>query len=135
MTFGDFNIEGDKFPHDDHLVITPIIGNNTVNRVLVDNGVSVDILLHDIFIRLSYNDSQLTPTDMSIYGFAGVEFPVEGIIKLSMTIGQKPRQATQMLDFVVVKAGSTCNAIMGRTGIHAFKAAPSSYLFLQKLRG
>ncbi|XP_074327659.1 uncharacterized protein LOC141665573 [Apium graveolens] len=69
MTFDDFDLEGVKFPHDDPLVITPIIGNNPVKRVLVDNGVSVDILLHDTFIRMGSNDSQLTPTDMPIYGF------------------------------------------------------------------
>ncbi|XP_074375272.1 uncharacterized protein LOC141717046 [Apium graveolens] len=127
MTFDDFDLEEVKFPHDDPLVITPIIGNSPVKRVLVDNGASVDILLYDTYIRMGYNDSQLTPTDMSIYGFAGVECPVEGIIKLPITIGQEPRQATQMLEFVVVKAGSTYNAIMGRTGIHTFKAVPSSY--------
>ncbi|KAL8104641.1 hypothetical protein AgCh_028751 [Apium graveolens] len=132
MSFDDFDLEGVKFPHDDPLVITPIIGNNPIRRVLVDNGALVDILLHDTFLRMGYNDSQLTPTDMPIYGFAGVECPVEGIIKLPKTIGQEPRQATQMLDFVVVKASSTYNAIMGRTGIHAFKAVPSSYHSVMK---
>ncbi|KAL8103383.1 hypothetical protein AgCh_027812 [Apium graveolens] len=39
----------------------------------------------------------------------------------------EPRQATQMLEFLVVKASSTYNAIMGRIGIHGFKAVPSSY--------
>ncbi|KAL8095305.1 hypothetical protein AgCh_036681 [Apium graveolens] len=33
---------------------------------------------------------------------------------------------------MVVKASSTYNAIMGRTGIHAFKAAPSSYHSVMK---
>ncbi|KAL8155150.1 hypothetical protein AgCh_000513 [Apium graveolens] len=127
MAFDDSDLEGVKFPHDDPLVITPIIGNSPVKRVLVDNGASVDILLHDTFLRMGYNDSQLTPTDMPIYGFVGVECPVKGIIKLPTTIGHEPRQATQMLDFVVVKASSTYNAIMGRTGIHAFNSVPSSY--------
>ncbi|KAL8088405.1 hypothetical protein AgCh_038254 [Apium graveolens] len=132
MSFDDSDLEGVKFPHDYPLVITPIIGNSPVRRVLVDNGALVDILLHDTFLRMGYNDSQLTPTDMPIYGFAGVEYPVEGIIKLPTTIGQEPRQATQMLNFVVVKASSTYNAIMGRTGIHAFKAVPSSYHSVMK---
>ncbi|KAL8134606.1 hypothetical protein AgCh_009579 [Apium graveolens] len=103
MAFDDSDLEGVKFPHEDPLVITPIIGNNLVKRVLVDNGVSVDILLHDTFLRMGYNDSQLTPTDMLIYGFAGVECPVEGIIKLPTTIG-----------------------------IHAFKAVPSNYHLVMK---
>ncbi|XP_074378433.1 uncharacterized protein LOC141719975 [Apium graveolens] len=127
MSFEDSDLEGVKFPHDDPLVITLIIGNSPVRRVLVDNGASVDILLHDTFLRMGYNDSQLTQIDMPIYGFAGVDCPVEGIIKLPTTIGQEPRQTTQMLDLVVVKASSTYNAIMGRTWIHAFKAVPSSY--------
>ncbi|XP_074336906.1 uncharacterized protein LOC141674079 [Apium graveolens] len=87
MVFDYFNLEGVKFPNDDPLVITTIIGNSPVKRVLVDNGASVDIVLYDTFIRMGYNDSQLTPTDMSIYGFAGVECPVEGIIKLPLTMG------------------------------------------------
>ncbi|KAL8134681.1 hypothetical protein AgCh_009636 [Apium graveolens] len=106
LAFDDSDLEGVKFPHDDPLVITPIIGNSPVKRVLVDNGASVDILLQDAFLRMGYNDSQLTPTDMPIYGFAGVECPVEGIIKLPTTIGTEPRQATQMLDFVVMESGA-----------------------------
>ncbi|XP_074374545.1 uncharacterized protein LOC141714952 [Apium graveolens] len=127
MAFDDSDLEGVKFPHDDPMVITPIIGNSPVKRVIVDNGALMDILHYDTFIRMEYNDSQLTPADMPIYGFAGVECPVEGIIKLPLTMGHEPRQASQMLNFMVVKAGSTYNAIMGRTGIHAFKIVPSSY--------
>ncbi|XP_074351399.1 uncharacterized protein LOC141690504 [Apium graveolens] len=112
VVFDDFDLEGFKFPHDDPLVITPIIGNNPMKRNLVDNGDLVDILIYDTFIRMGYND-QLIPTDMPIYGFAGVECPVEGIIKLPLRMGQEPRQFTQMLNFVVVKAGSTYNAFMG----------------------
>ncbi|XP_074342248.1 uncharacterized protein LOC141679728 [Apium graveolens] len=122
MVFDDFDLEGVRFPHDDPLVITPIIGNILVKRVLVNNGASVEILLYDTFIRMGYNDSQLTVTDMPIYGFAGFGCSVEGIIKLPLT-----RQATQMLNFVVVKVGSTYNATMGRTSIHAFKEVLSSY--------
>ncbi|KAL8088130.1 hypothetical protein AgCh_038050 [Apium graveolens] len=100
MAFDDSDLGGVKFPHDDPLVITPIIGNNPVKRVLVDN--------------------------------AGVECPVEGIIKLPTTIGYEPRQATQMLDFMVVKASSTYNAIMGRIGIHAFRVLPIENLDIRE---
>ncbi|XP_074323505.1 uncharacterized protein LOC141660420 [Apium graveolens] len=127
IAFDDFDLEGVKYSHDDPLVITPIIGNSPVKRVLVDNGASIDILLYNTFIRMGYNDSQLTLTDMLIYGFTGVECPVEGIIKLPLIMGQEPRQAMQMLSFVVVKAGSTYTTIPFMTGIHAFKAVPSSY--------
>ncbi|XP_074361915.1 uncharacterized protein LOC141702126 [Apium graveolens] len=127
ISFNDFDLEGVTFFHDDPLVITLTTGNNPVKRVLIENGASVDILLYDTFMRMGYTDSQLTPSDMPIYGFFGVECPVEGIIKLPLTMGQESSQATQILNFMVVKAGSTYNVNMGRTCIHAFMVVPSSY--------
>ncbi|XP_074375108.1 uncharacterized protein LOC141716827 [Apium graveolens] len=132
LEFGDLDLEGLKFPQDDPLVITPIIGNCHVVRVLVDNGASVDILFHDTFIRMGYNDSELTPYDAPIYGFNHVECKIEGAIQLPVTIGEEPREATQMLNFLVVKTASTYNAIMGRTGIHAFKVVLSTYHMVLK---
>ena len=43
---------------------------------------------------MGYNDSQLTPYDMLIYGFNGVKTKVEGIIQLPMTMGQDPYKVT-----------------------------------------
>ncbi|XP_074364572.1 uncharacterized protein LOC141705527 [Apium graveolens] len=132
LEFGDPGPEVWKFPQDDPLVITPIIRNYPVMRVLVDNGASVDILFYYIFIRMGYNDSQLTPSNAPIYGFNHVECKVEGAIQLPVTIWEEPREATQMLNFQVVKTASTYNAIMGITGIHAFKAVPSTYHMVLK---
>ncbi|XP_074351460.1 uncharacterized protein LOC141690572 [Apium graveolens] len=132
LEFGDPDLEGLKFPQDDPLVITSIIGNCPIMRVLVDNGASVDILFHDKFIRIRYNGSQLTPSNAPIYGFNHMECKVEGAIQLLVTIGEEPREATQMLNFQVVKAASTYNTIMGRTGIHAFKAVSSTYHMVLK---
>ncbi|XP_074377936.1 uncharacterized protein LOC141719454 [Apium graveolens] len=113
LKFGDPDLEGLKFPQDDPLVITHIIGNCPVMRVLVDNGASMDILYHDTFIRMGYNNSQLTPSNAPIYGFNHIECKVEGEIQLPVTIREEPREAMQMLNFQVVKATSTYNAIMG----------------------
>ncbi|XP_074342421.1 uncharacterized protein LOC141679970 [Apium graveolens] len=97
LEFGDPNLEGLKFPQDDPLVITPIIGNFPVIKVLVDNGVFVDIQFHDTFIRIGYNDSQLTPSDAPIYGFNHVECEVEGAIQLPINVREEPMEATDVL--------------------------------------
>ncbi|XP_074342159.1 uncharacterized protein LOC141679596 [Apium graveolens] len=101
-------------------------------RVLVDNEASVDILFHDTFIRMGYNDFKLTPSIAPIYGFNHVECKVEGEIQLLVTIEEEPREATQMLNFQVVKSASTYNTIMGRKGIQAFKFVPSTYHMVLK---
>ena len=67
-SFNDNDLDGIKFPHDDPLVIIWVISNSSMKRVLVDIGALVDILFHEGFIRKGYNDSQLTPSDMHVYG-------------------------------------------------------------------
>ncbi|XP_074323392.1 uncharacterized protein LOC141660314 [Apium graveolens] len=132
LEFGDPDLECLKFSQDDPLVVTPIIGNCHVMRVLVDNGASVDILFHDTFIRMGYNDSQLTSSNAPIYRFNHMECKVEGAIQLPVTIREESKEATQMLNFQAVKATSTYNAIMDRTGIYDFKAVPSTYHMVLK---
>ena len=51
----------------------PVIGNSSIKRVLVDGGASVDILFHEAFLKMGYNDSQLTPSDMPVYDFNGAK--------------------------------------------------------------
>lgn len=64
---------------------------------------------------------------MPIYGFNGVESKVEGTIQLPVTLGRDLKEAIQMLNFLVIKDSSTYNAILGRTGLHVFKAVGSTY--------
>ncbi|XP_063947130.1 uncharacterized protein LOC108204072 [Daucus carota subsp. sativus] len=80
LAFDNLDLDRVKFPHDDPLVITPVIGNSSVKRVLVDSGASVDILFHGAYEKMGYSDSQLTPSDMPIYGFNNVETKIEVMI-------------------------------------------------------
>lgn len=57
LAFDDLDLERVKFFQDYPLVIIPMIGNNQVKCVLVDNGASVDILFHGVFLKIRYNDS------------------------------------------------------------------------------
>ena len=57
LTFDDSDLKGVKFPLNDPLVITPIIGNSSIKRFLVDNGASVDILFNDAYEKMGYADS------------------------------------------------------------------------------
>lgn len=56
-----------------------------------------------------------------------MESKTEVIIQLPMSIEEVLREATQMLKFLVVNAISAYNTILGRTGLHAFKAVASTY--------
>ena len=42
-------------------------------------------------------------------------------------MGQEPYEVTQFLNFLVVKAETSYNATLGRTGMNAFQAVASTY--------
>lgn len=67
----------------------------------------MDILFHDVCLKIGFTNYQLIPSDMPIYGFNGVETRVEGTIQLPKKMGQKPREASQMLNYLVIKSNST----------------------------
>ena len=52
----------------------------------MDGGDLGDILFHEAFLKMGYNDSQMTPYEMPVYNFNGVETKVEGVIQLPMTM-------------------------------------------------
>ncbi|XP_074326653.1 uncharacterized protein LOC141664594 [Apium graveolens] len=87
--YGDRVIED----HQDALVITTKIGTNTVQKIIVDNGSSVDILYHSAFKRMDIGDRKLKDAlDAPLYGFTGNEVKVVGMIDLPVLFGSPPCQ-------------------------------------------
>ena len=54
-----------------------------------------------------------------LVGFTGHEAPIVGILTLPMTLGEWPRAATEMIDFLVMDLPSAYNGILGRTSLSA----------------
>ena len=63
ITFSDSNMEGYRHPHDDPLVISVVIANKTVHRVLVENGISVDIIFTSAFDKMGIGREKLEPVN------------------------------------------------------------------------
>ncbi|XP_074342949.1 uncharacterized protein LOC141680690 [Apium graveolens] len=105
--------------HQDALVITTRVGNNTVKKMLVDNGSSVDVLYHHAFSRMDIGDRRLENSRTPLYGFTGNEVHVVGTIDMPVLFGSPPCQIWKMVKFHVISASSSFNAILGRTTITA----------------
>ncbi|XP_024027358.1 uncharacterized protein LOC112093363 [Morus notabilis] len=114
VAFNEDNASGVHFPHNDALVVEAMIGNHTVCRILVDNGSSVDLLYSDCLEKMGIHKGWLERTSRPLYGFTGDSVIPQGTIRLLITAGEKPRQATTMANFVVIKGGSQYNAVIGR---------------------
>ncbi|XP_024023265.1 uncharacterized protein LOC112092146 [Morus notabilis] len=103
VAFNEDDASGIHFPHNDALVVEAMIGNHTVCRILVDNGSPVDLLYSDCLKKMGISKEQLEKTSRPLYDFTGDSVIPQGTIRLPITAGEKPRQATTMANFVVIR--------------------------------
>ena len=128
----DSNLEGCQHPHDDLLVIRTVVANKTIHRVLVDNGSSADIIFASAFDRMGIRRDKLEPVSTHLRGFYGEKVLSLGSIKLVLTLGDPPCQATTAVKFLIVDALSAYNMLLGRPSLNAIKAIPSAYHMMIK---
>ena len=132
ITFSDSDMEGCEHPHDDTLVIRAVVANKTVNRVLVDNRSSSDIIFASAFDKMDIGRAKLEPVSAHLRGFSGEKVLPLGSIQLVLTLGDPPCQATTTTRFLVVDASSAYNMLLGRPSLNAIKAIPSAYHMMIK---
>ncbi|XP_059668905.1 uncharacterized protein LOC132313995 [Cornus florida] len=126
-----FSVEDDKAihqPHDDPLVVSMVVANFTVRRILIDNGSSANILFLKAYEKLKISREKLRPMKSQLVGFSGDKVYPLGAV----TAGANPKQVTVMVDFVVMDCPSSYNIILGRTTLNAMKAITSTYHLLMR---
>ncbi|XP_057471061.1 uncharacterized protein LOC130759861 [Actinidia eriantha] len=127
ITFTNDDLRGLHFPHDDALVISTVIANFNVQRTLVDNGSSVDILFISTSDKMKIGLYKLHPFHTLLVGFGGNTTHPLGWIKLPVTLVTEPHQTTIWKDFILVDCPSPYNAILGHLTLGGTKAITSTY--------
>ena len=79
-----------------------------VNRVLVDNGAAVNILLTSMLRKLLKTENDLIATDVSVSGFAGGVTKTKGVIPIEVKVGSK----VDTVAFFVVNTDSAYNVFV-----------------------
>ncbi|GAA0154161.1 hypothetical protein LIER_12224 [Lithospermum erythrorhizon] len=97
LSFSRKDFEGIECPHEDLLVITPVIANFKVGRMPVETGKSVDILFLDAYLKLGISRAQIRPVAIPLLGFTGDAVSPLGVSNLMVTMGKNPQQATKMV--------------------------------------
>jgi hypothetical protein len=125
IAFSDEDYEGVYLPHSDALVVTMVIANHRIHRVLVDNGSSADILYKSAFDLMKISREKVSAFRFLLVGFAGEQVMPLGSIELQVTVGSPPTQKTIPVKFLIVDQPSAYNAIFGRTAQAELKAVTS----------
>jgi len=111
---------------DDPVVISIIAMGRWVHRVLVDQGSSADVLFWDAFIGLGIPLDQLRPFDGVLVGFAGDAVEVRGYTDLRTTFSDAKAAKTIVVRYIVVKAPSSYNILLGRPSLNRLEAVVST---------
>ena len=90
ITFSDSDMEGCQHPHDDPMVIRVVVANKTVQRVLVDNGSSSDIIFASAFDKMGIGREKLEPVNAHLWGFSRERVLPLGSIQLVLTLRDPP---------------------------------------------
>ncbi|XP_026436565.1 uncharacterized protein LOC113334550 [Papaver somniferum] len=109
----------------DPLVITLMIKEWGVKRLLIDNGRSVEVLFYDTFKRMDLSDDILIPSTYRIYGFNGTVTIPKGEVTLRVSDGGG--YLDTLTTFCVADVVSPYEAIIGRPWISGIKGVASAY--------
>ncbi|GAA0173404.1 hypothetical protein LIER_27028 [Lithospermum erythrorhizon] len=90
MFFSMKDFKGIECPHEDPLVITQVIANFELGRMLVDTSSSLDILFLDAYLKLWMSRTQIRPVATPLVGFTGDAVSPLGVSNLMVTIGKHP---------------------------------------------
>ncbi|XP_058211604.1 uncharacterized protein LOC131323779 [Rhododendron vialii] len=131
ITFTSDNLKGVQLPHTDALVVTVTIDRSTVQRVLINQGRSTDVMFYSTFQSLGLSPAQLRTASTPLVSFTRAPVWPLGLISLHV------RAASRALDieFVVVASPSPYNVILDRTWLHEMKAVASTFHQVVKFVG
>nr|GEV16382.1 hypothetical protein [Tanacetum cinerariifolium] len=109
------------------LVIEAKMGGHVIHRMYINGGSSIEILYEHCFNRLRLEtNSQMVPATTSLTGFSGETIWPLGQLRLLVTIGDATHSTKAWMNFMVVKSMSPYNGIIGRLGLKAIQAVPST---------
>ncbi|KAI5344546.1 hypothetical protein L3X38_012423 [Prunus dulcis] len=114
ISFTQCDLEGIQFPHNDALVITLQIGNSKVKRVMIDSGSSAVVMFWNTFKIMKLDENGIRPNPTLFFAFEGSKARAIEDVTLPIIVAGK----TLLVTFVVMKAPSAYNVIMGRNWIN-----------------
>ncbi|XP_024164092.1 uncharacterized protein LOC112171089 [Rosa chinensis] len=127
ITFTDEDGEGLIYPHSDPIIITALIADCEVARVLVDGGSAVNIISAVAFAKLGVEPGMLTRGTASLTAYGGAKIQPIGHMPLTLSLGTWPNVGTCTTLFVISDCPSAYNVILGRPTLGDLMARVSYY--------
>ncbi|RDX73390.1 Retrovirus-related Pol polyprotein, partial [Mucuna pruriens] len=125
VTFDDRDLKLGPPTQDELMVISVIVADYKVERVLIDQGSSANILYWSAFEKMGLQ--HLNASQGALYGFAGECVPIKGTVELSTIFGEGATAKTIPVMYTVINAEASYNIIVGRPALNRLGAIVSTY--------
>jgi hypothetical protein len=120
FTEEDFKLKSAN--HNDVMVIEVNIAGWVIEKILVDNGISADILFLKTFEKMNLSKHLLHPPEYPLQGFRGKPIKPVGKVSLPLSFGDLDNARTETLTFDVVDIYHPYLTIFGRGFMNKFDA-------------
>jgi hypothetical protein len=111
-----------NYKHLKALYLKGFINGLPVNKILVDTGMTVNIMPYSVLRWLGRSTGDLIKTNVTLSDFNGQTSKAQGVLSVDLTIGNK----TVPTSFFIINSKSTYNVLLSRDWIHANCCIPSS---------
>lgn len=102
-----------KTPYDDVMVISIVVVNFKVHKIIVDNGNTIDVLFYDTFERMKLSRVKLASIPFLLYGFNREVMILEEVYSFTYDFSTTPRHLNLMVNFLIAKVLFADNIILG----------------------
>ncbi|RDX75707.1 hypothetical protein CR513_44383, partial [Mucuna pruriens] len=115
---------------DEPMVISMVVEDFRVERVLIDQGSSTNILYGSTNRRMGLSGLKETPG--CLYGFSGERVPIKGTVELDTVFGEGGNAKMIPVLYTVIEVEASYNIIMGRLALNRLRAIVSMYHLCMK---
>ena len=118
ISFRDDDLSRIQTPHDGPLVVNLRVRDCDVQTILIDEGSIANVLFLETFKKLWPDESRIHKSSSSLIGFQGTKVTPIGMVTLTVEAAAR----TVEVEFIIIDARSTFNAIMGRGWMHEMES-------------
>ncbi|RDY02439.1 hypothetical protein CR513_14103, partial [Mucuna pruriens] len=119
--------------HDEPMVILVMVVEYKVERVLIDQGSSANILYWSTYKKLGLKLFDMEPYARKLYGFVGDQVEIKGVTELETTFGECSYVRTILVLYTVINMEASYNEIMGWPTLNKLGAVVSTYHLCMKV--
>ena len=114
---------GIHIPHNDPFLVVLGIGEYDVTKVLIDTGISVDLIFRRTLQKMGIDLDDIKASSKTLTGVNGSFETILGTVGLPV----RACGVTRMVKFAVLSTKAPYHAILGTPWIHSMLAIPSTY--------